>query len=103
MTDDWRPTTVLRRSPHIIFALSAANQPVTLQLALTRALQQIRAARPPVAASYQVHQPPLAGAGPSHARAVLAALDLQRYAAQGVNFFFAHHLALPQIDGLNQR
>src|SRR5207253_5198439 len=78
------------------------RQLVVVHLADLLAVEEIRSFGRRIEAANQVHQRRLAGAGRPHDRHVLAALDVDRYAAEGVNLLGPHHVGLPQIARFNQ-
>ena len=79
-----------------------ARELVVVHLAHLLAVQEIRAFAGRVEAPDEIHQRRLARARRPHDGHVLAALDLNRHAAQRVDFFRAHHVGFPEIDGFNE-
>ena len=78
------------------------RQLVVVHLADLFAVQQVRALARRVEAADEIHERRLARPGRPHDGDVLAALDGNRHAAQGVNLLRAHHVGFPQIDGFNE-
>jgi hypothetical protein len=65
-------------------------------------VQQVAALRRRVEAANQVHQRRLPGSGRSHDGDILAALDSDRDAPEGVDLLPAHDIGLPQIAGFDE-
>ena len=80
-----------------------ARQLVVVHLADLLAVQEVGALRRRVEAADQVHQRRLARARRPHDGDVLAALDGDGDAAQGVDLLVAHHIGLPEVAGFDQR
>ena len=85
------------------FLVADAGELVVVHFADQVAVEVVQAGGGRIQAADQVHQRGLAGAGGAHDGDVLALLDFDVDAGDGVDFLIAHDVGLAQVPGADER